>query len=101
GQADIVTSPGIGGGPDIRVFDVAGNLKSAFLAYDAAFRGGVSVAIGDVNGDFVGDIVTGAGLGGGPHVEAFRGDGTILSSFQAYDPAFRGGVNVAAADLAG
>jgi hypothetical protein len=101
GQADIVTAPGIGGGPDVRVFDASGNLKSGFLAYDAAFRGGVSVAIGDVNGDFKAEIITGAGPGGGPHVEVFTGDGTRLTSFQAYDPAFRGGVSVAAADLTG
>src|SRR5262249_51252944 len=92
GQTDIVTAPGTGGGPDIRVFDAAGNLKSKFLAYDPEFRGGVSVAVGDVNGDFRAKIVTGAGAGGGPHVEVFTGDGTRLASFQAYDSNFRGGV---------
>src|SRR4051812_10389337 len=101
GRADVVTAAGPGGGPHIRVFDAAGNLKSEFLAYDPKFTGGVSVAVGDIDGDFKAEIVTGAGAGGGPHVRAFRADGTQVAGFFAYDPAFRGGVNVAAADLTG
>ncbi len=46
-------------------------------------------------------IATGAGPGGGPHVRAFRSDGTAVASFFAYAPAFAGGVNVALGDLDG
>jgi membrane-associated phospholipid phosphatase len=99
GRADIVTAPGVGGGPDVRVFDATGHLRSEFLAFGPAFRGGVSVAVGDVDGDFKADIVTGAGPGGGPVVKVFRGDGIPLASWSALAPGFRGGVNVAAADL--
>ncbi len=42
-----------------------------FLAYDAAFTGGVFPTFGDVTGDGVPEIVTGAGAGGSPHVKAF------------------------------
>ena len=74
----------------------------SFYAYDPAFGGGVRVAAGDVNGDGIGDIITGAGPGGGPHVEVFGGaTGSPIRSFYAYAPAFSGGVFVAAGNLNG
>src|SRR5262249_8912602 len=93
---------GAGAGPQVRVFNADGSPRFEFLAYDAGFTGGVRVATGDVNGDAVDDIVTAAGPGGGAHVKVFSGrDGSLLKSFFAYDPQFRGGVFVAAADFTG
>ncbi|MBN9520019.1 VCBS repeat-containing protein [bacterium] len=102
----IVTAPGPGGGPDVRTYRVlpgsaTPTLVGGFFAYDAAFAGGVYVAVGDVTGDGGGDIVTGAGAGAGPAVGVFGPDGQRLASFFAYDPSFRGGVRVATADLTG
>jgi hypothetical protein len=55
-----------------------------------------------VNGDGRADVVTGAGAGGGPHVKVFNGvQGNLLHSFFAFDPAFQGGVTVAAGDVNG
>src|SRR5206468_13039659 len=52
------------------------------------------------NGDGFADIVTGAAPGGGPNFEVYNGqDGTIRSSFFAYDLSFVGGVTVAAGDV--
>jgi hypothetical protein len=98
---DVVTAPGPGGGPHIKVFNGATfGLLRQFFAYDPAFRGGVYVAVGNVNGDSTPDIVTGAGEGGGPHVKVFDGlTGVAIDSFFAYDVAFRGGVTVAAGDV--
>jgi ELWxxDGT repeat protein len=103
GVPDIVTAPGPGGGPDIRVFEGrTGVLVREFLAYDPSFVSGVFVAAGDVNGDGFADIITGADAGGGPHVKVFSGaDGTLLASFMAYSTAFTGGVRVAAGDVNG
>jgi hypothetical protein len=103
GVPDIVTAPGPGGGPDVRVFDGrTGAMIREFMAYDPGFLGGVFVAVGDVNHDGYADIITGADAGGGPHVKVFSGkDGSVLYSFMAYAPAFTGGVRVAAADLNG
>jgi autotransporter-associated beta strand protein len=97
GTPDIVTGAGAGGGPHVKVFDgKTGQVLLQFMAYDVAFRGGVSVAAGDINSDGKADIVTGAGPGGGPHVRVFDGaTGNGMTSFFAYDLAFRGGVNVA------
>jgi hypothetical protein len=66
------------------------------MAYDPRFTGGVHVASGDVDGDGLPDIITGAGAGGGPHVQVFSGvDNHVIRSFMAYDPRFTGGVFVA------
>jgi hypothetical protein len=107
GVEEIITGAGPGGGPHVRAFSVADGVVSevaGFYAYDPTFPGGVSVAVGDVNGDGVAEIITGAGPGGGPHVKAFSLAGgvvTEVAGFYAYDPAFPGGVRVADADLTG
>jgi hypothetical protein len=97
---DIITVPGPGGGPVVRIWDGAtGALTREFNAYDPAFRGGVFLAIANVNADSHRDIITGAGPGGGPHVKVFDG-GTLatMESFMAYDIHFTGGVSVAGID---
>src|SRR5919202_1074403 len=102
-SGDIITGAGAGGGPHVEQFDGKTlALKQSFYAYDPAFGGGVRVAGGDVNGDGTPDIITGAGAGGGPHVEAFDGkSGVVIRSFYAYDPGFGGGVYVGAGDING
>ena len=102
GRAEIVTGADIGGGPRVRVLDgLTGAGKADFFAYDSTFRGGVRVAVGDLDGDGRAEIVTGAGVGGGPDVRVFDGAGTALRSFQAFEDSFRGGVAVAIGDLDG
>lgn len=102
GIADIITAPATLGGSDIRIFNSAtGQLIYNFLAYPG-FYGGVYVAAGDVDGDGIDDIITGAGKDGGPHVRVFKG-GTYepIRDFLAYAGAYFGGVSVAAADVNG
>lgn len=94
GSPEIVTAPGSGGGPHIRIFDAGGNLKKEFFAYDESFHGGVSVAVRDIDGDGKAEVVTGAGPGGGPHVRVFNSEGELRQQFFAYPEDFRGGVDV-------
>lgn len=101
GVTDLVAAAGPGGGPHVKVYDgVSGGLVRSFFAYDSGFRGGVSVAVADINRDGAADIITGAGPGGGPHVRVL--DGRTLNevwSFFAYAPGFAGGVSVAGGDM--
>lgn len=102
-HADIVTGAGPGAGPHVKAFDGDNFAELAsFFPYALNFDGGVFVAMGDVNGDNISDIVTGAGEGGGPHVKVYSGHDnfqTQLLSFFAYDLNFNGGVRVAADDI--
>src|SRR5262249_49475903 len=109
GTPDIVTSPGAGGGPHVRVFNgqtgtpLSGAIGAGFMAFAGSFTGGVYVAVGDVNGDGTPDIIAGAGAGAGPGVRAFDGKNSanVLQDFLAYAANFSGGVRVAAADVDG
>src|SRR5262249_14753828 len=103
GVADIVTGTGVGGGPQVEVFDGrSGAVVRSFFAYESSFRDGVTVAVGDVEGDGRADVVTGPGPGGGPVVGLFSGvTGRSLGRFLAMDAGLRGGVWVAAADADG
>ncbi|MBI4281022.1 VCBS repeat-containing protein [Candidatus Uhrbacteria bacterium] len=100
---EIITGAGLGGGPHVRVFRLNGQpLGPGFFAFDKGFRGGVTVAAGDLDGDGADEIVTGLGPGGLPLVRAFSPNGSPRQAgFLAYDPRFRGGVRVAAGDLDG
>ncbi len=101
GSDDIVIGAGAGGGPHVKVFDgLSGQEVRSFFAFDPQFRGGVSVATGDTDGDGREEIVVGAGAGGGPHVKVFNATGEAKSFF-AFAPNFSGGASVAAGDLDG
>jgi len=95
----IVASTGEGTESRIKVFDDNGALVRSFFPFDG-FRGGVSVAIGDVNNDSFNDIIVGAGAGApGGHIQVIDGQsGTVIRSFFSFE-GFTGGVTVASADV--
>jgi hypothetical protein len=104
----VAAGSGAGGKPAVSVFDSGGAPIGHFLAFAPGFSGGVRVAVGDVNGDGVPDLIVAAGPGGGPEVKGVDGPkrgmvdangaiqtAALLEDFFAYDPAFSGGTYVA------
>jgi FKBP-type peptidyl-prolyl cis-trans isomerase 2 len=99
GKADIVTGPGISGGPQVKIVDGTklmtinsdgtipdSSLLASYMAYDPAFLGGVRVGAAQVLGSTHPDVITGPGFSGGPQLKVFDGLTTnVLDTFFAYD----------------
>ena len=102
GVRDVAIVPGPGGAPRLRVLDGASGATLIDLnVYEPSFRGGLYVALGDVNGDGKADVITGTGDGGAPRVRVLDGatlGQTVLRDYFAYETTFRGGVLVSAGD---
>jgi hypothetical protein len=96
----IVTGAGPGGGPHIRVMKSNGLPVTNFMAYDTKFKGGVRVAVADVDGDNKEEIVTTPASKGGSHVRIFDINGRLKYHFFAFANYYQG-LNVAACDLDG
>lgn len=101
GMSEIVTAPSIGHSPLVKIFDAHANELSQFHAYHPAFWGGVNIAAKDFNNDGTPEIITGAGIGGGPHVRFYDQEGNVKLNplFFVFDKEnFTGGVSVDAMD---
>ncbi|MBU0598501.1 hypothetical protein KKF61_05965 [Patescibacteria group bacterium] len=102
GLEEVITAQGRGGWPIIKIFDGYGNIvNEGFNALDGKFMGGLNLSCGDTNDDGVSEIVVAARQGGGPHVMVYNINGRVLTNFMAYDPDFRGGINVSTLDMDG
>ncbi|MBI4592274.1 S8 family serine peptidase [Candidatus Uhrbacteria bacterium] len=75
GEEEIVTVPGPGGGPQVRVFDVDGNLEGQFYAFETSLRSGLYVATGDMDEDGIEEIVVSTDTGGGSRIRFFDSSG--------------------------
>ncbi len=96
-----VAALGAGGVPIVQVITPDGSVKN-FQPFASNYRGGITVAAGDVNGDGVADIIVGVASGASPHVKVFSGTNyQVIRSFYAFATSFTGGVNVAAGDING
>lgn len=99
GQSEIIAGAGYGGGPQLNIFNIQGELVSTFFAFDKNFRGGVQIALGDINGNGKKEIICTPGPGGGPQVRVFDYLGKELSNFFAYEKNFRSGLSITSANI--
>lgn len=101
GALKIILAPQRGLSPEVIIMDDEGRAEDLFLAYGSDFKGGVNLAVGDVDGDGEDEIVTAPMASGGPHIRVFSRYGKLRSEFFAYSASFNGGVNVAVGDVDG
>ncbi|MBX9579583.1 MAG: hypothetical protein K2X87_04675, partial [Gemmataceae bacterium] len=119
GFADLAVAAGFGGGPRVALWDGKAlanvefrTLTNDFFVFDTNLRNGVYVGIGDVDGDGFGDVVAGAGPGGGPRVLTVSGRTLLtggptaalaapVTNFFAGNVTNRGGIRVAVENLDG
>jgi hypothetical protein len=108
GHADIITGPGQGGGPHLRVFDGSGSaalISQAFVFPTGSggqlgnqnWTSGLRVAVTDYNRDGRPDIIVGPGLGQSPIVRIVDAlsMADLLPTTTVFDPSFLGGIFVA------
>jgi hypothetical protein len=103
GVPDVVAGTNGGILAQARVIDgSSGAVLSTPLFTAKGYRGPVSVAVGDVTGDGVDDVVLGTSAGG-PHVRVFRGGdfAAVTSFFAGSGLTFRGNTQVALAEMSG
>lgn len=85
----------------VKVFHApSGRLRATIAPYGAKFNGAVRVAVGDVNGDGVADIVTAPGAGA-PVVKVYDGrkPERLLRQIAAFNTTYRNGLQIALADF--
>jgi len=102
GVSDIVLGTGPGISSLVVILD--GNTHQELFRvqpFEASFTGGVFVAVGDVTGDGIPDLVITPDEGGGPRAQVYDGNGfaKIADFYGIADPNFRGGARAAVADL--
>src|SRR5262249_23381532 len=104
GFAEIITAPGAGGGPHVRVINGRTGVDLySFYALAPTFTGGLYVAAGDVTGDHRADIIVGTGADPSTdaRIRVFDGVGLGVIRDTVVYTAFHGGVRVGSSDLNG
>lgn len=104
GKDEIITGPDLGA-PHIQIFKIKTSsivrLSPGFFAFGTAYRGGVSVAGVDIDGDGKKELVVAVGDNAQPLVKVYNIREEIQTQFYAFATNFLGGVNVAGGDTNG
>lgn len=101
GRDEIITAPASQLESDIKIFSSEGKFLRHFLAYPSTYRGGVNIAVADLNQDGKYEIITAPASGRKAEIKVFTSEGKLLTTFLAYPATFTGGAVVAAGNVMG
>ena len=113
GVSDLVVGTGPGVSVQVIVYDgLTGTVVASLTPFEAAFTGGVFMAVGNLTGTGTPELVVSPDNGGGPRVIGYTATPSetagapptftvFLNFFAINDPAFRGGVRAAIGDVNG
>ncbi|XOU94401.1 MAG: FG-GAP-like repeat-containing protein [Candidatus Kerfeldbacteria bacterium] len=104
GRDEIVTGPQFGA-PHVQIFQIRPNelkrLSPGFYAFSPEYRGGVSVAGVDTDGDGEKELLVGVGEDAQSLIKKYNIREELEGSFYAYGENFLGGVNLGGGDVDG
>lgn len=98
-QIEIVTAPGVGGGPHIKIFDKNGGLKNNFFAGNKNFRGGLNIDCKIDNFLNEAQIAVAPKSDSPSYILIYNSKGELENSFMAYDTKYKKEVNVKIYDV--
>lgn len=96
---NLIIGGGVGSSPYVNVYNYLYEKERDWFAYEQQFTGGVFVATGDIDGDGKDEVIAGPGVGKGPRIKTFDGDGALISEFDAYTTFLTEGIRVRTADV--
>jgi len=101
GEEEIVAASKSGFEPRVYIFNTRGKLLKNFLAFDKSFRGGVNLAVADLDDNGQAEIIVTQASGGNGEIKILDFDGRVIRQFLSSGRNFRGGLNIAAGNVDG
>ena len=99
GTDEIIIGSGPGKRSIVKAFEADGTLIWRKNAFKKNHAGGVDVASGDFDGDGIDEVVVGAASRTKAKIAVFDENGKRQKVFRAFQPSYKGGVNLAAGDI--